>query len=286
MELYFEETMNQTDNQVHGLWIGKTLSVIELLTIRSFQKHGYVFNLWIYEPLETKLSNLVVIRDANEILPQSSVFFYEHKSQFGIGKGSVAGFSDIFRYKLLYDFGGWWVDMDVTCLQPFYTENPYFFRNHHDLLLVGNVMKTPKHAPVMKACFETAMRSVDATNQDWHKPIQILVDNVLKFQLEGAIHSGVSNSDQWDKIRPFLLEEIEIDPNWKFIHWCNEAWRHDFLNKQEIIYNSTLGKLLLEYELIPRLTDSEMRLHDSKIRRNAQRKRWITRLKQKFSFLK
>lgn len=282
MELHFETGMNQLDNQVHSLWIGKTLSVIELLTIHSFQKHGYVFNLWIYEPLETKLPDTVVVRDANEILPHSSVFFYESKSQFGIGKGSVAGFSDIFRYKLLFEEGGWWVDMDVTCLQPLNIDKPYFFRKHHDLLLVGNVMKAPKNAPIMKACFEAAVTQVTAKNKDWHKPIQILVDNVLKFDLENAIHSGLSNSDQWDKIRPFLLHNIEVDPNWRFIHWCNEAWRNDFLSKHEIVYNSTLGELLLQYDLIPQITASEMILHDQKIIRKLKRKKWIFTLKQRF----
>ncbi len=276
----------QVENQVHSLWIGKTLSVIELLTIHSFLKHGYVFNLWIYEPLETSVPDAVFIRDANIILPETKIFFYQNQSQFGIGKGSVAGFSDIFRYKLLHDVGGWWVDMDVTCLQPFQIDSPYFFREHHNLLLVGNVMKAPMHAPVMKACFEESILLVDETNKDWHKPIQILADNVLKFQLENSIYVGMSNSDEWDKIRPFLLQKCQINPNWKVIHWCNEAWRNDFLNKNEIIYNSTFGELLLQYELIPRLSDLKMKAHDRKIFRKINRKKWVYFFQKKFPFLK
>ena len=33
--------------------------------------------------------------------------------------GSLAAFSNLFRYKLLLERGGWWVDTDVICLRPF-----------------------------------------------------------------------------------------------------------------------------------------------------------------------
>ncbi|MBL0171623.1 MAG: hypothetical protein IPP90_12990 [Gemmatimonadaceae bacterium] len=37
----------------------------------------------------------------------------------GFGQGSVSGFSNFFRYRLLHDRGGWWVDTDVVCLRHF-----------------------------------------------------------------------------------------------------------------------------------------------------------------------
>jgi hypothetical protein len=46
-----------------------------------------------------------------EILPESGFSPARRRA----GKGTYAGFSDLFRYKMLFDRGGWWVDTDVVC---------------------------------------------------------------------------------------------------------------------------------------------------------------------------
>ena len=60
----------------------------------------------------------VIIGDANEILDKKYIF--KHWS------GNYATFADIFRYKLLYERGDWWVDLDLICLKPLPKVN-YFF---------------------------------------------------------------------------------------------------------------------------------------------------------------
>ena len=115
------------ERRVHMLWIGPQIGLMEQLTVASFLDFGYDVHLWLYS--ETSRSNVpdaVKLMDANTVIPSEEVFYYRKGSQFGTGKGSVAGFSDIFRYKLLHDYGGWWVDMDVTCLKAFDVETPYF----------------------------------------------------------------------------------------------------------------------------------------------------------------
>ena len=44
---------------------------------------------------------------------------------------SFAGFSNFFRYKLLLEKGGWWVDTDVVCLAPFDFPTPYVFASEY-----------------------------------------------------------------------------------------------------------------------------------------------------------
>src|SRR5690606_11724688 len=134
----------KSNDIINALWIGKHLSLIEILTIRSFLDNGHSFRLFVYEEIATPLPEGCELADANSILPESAVFRYKNKSQYGQGKGSVSGFSDIFRYKMLHDSGGWWVDMDVTCLKHFDFDEEYIFRYHHELPAVGNVMKCPK----------------------------------------------------------------------------------------------------------------------------------------------
>ena len=237
------------NNIVNGLWIGNELSVIELLTVNSFIRRGHTFHLWVYGPLKNVLPPQVVIRDANEIMPQSSVFRYKNANQFGHGKGSVSGFSDIFRYKLLYEKGGWWVDMDVTCLEPLDIKEPYFFRSHHELNVVGNVMKCPPKSELMRLCFEEAVTTVDGDNTDWHKPIVILNKYVNQLGLQSYVHSGCGNPDVWSVVEEYIYSDTEPRESYLFIHWMNEEWRTKKINKNRIPFRSTLGRLLLQYKL-------------------------------------
>ena len=104
---------------VHGLWIGDWLGPMQLLTIKSFMAHGYDFHLWAYNQNVAPLPAGVELKDAGELIPENQVFKYPPNGPLDVsfGTGSYAGFSDIFRYKVLYEHGGWYTDMDVTCLK-------------------------------------------------------------------------------------------------------------------------------------------------------------------------
>ncbi len=121
-----------TDNTnliINGLWIGGSLSPVELLCIRSYINHGHKFHLWTYSDVANIPKHKNITRkNAAEILEEGAVFSYE-KGPF---PGSYAGFSDIFRYKLLFEHGGWWVDMDTVCLRAFDFPEEYVFRAHKD----------------------------------------------------------------------------------------------------------------------------------------------------------
>ncbi|MFO7789194.1 MAG: glycosyltransferase [Bacteroidales bacterium] len=233
---------------VHALWIGNQLSFVEKLTIKSFIDHGFDFNLWLYNPLVTSVPEQVNIRDAAEIIPRHDVFNYKYTNQFGHGKGSFAGFSDIFRYKLLYEYGGWWTDMDVTCLKTPDFADDYVFRTHHSLPLVGNIMKVPPKSELMKLCYKEASDKITENNRDWHLPIQILADNVDKFGLSKYIRN-FSNQDSWNIIRNLLQKNMEMPEHWYFIHWVNEEWRRNRISKLRTIKGSVLDTLLDKYDI-------------------------------------
>ena len=228
---------------VHGLWIGENLSNLELLTINSFINNGHEFYLWLYKPINNILPEGVICKDANTIIPENKIFRYKYKNQYGHGKGSLGGFSDIFRYKLLYEHGGWWTDMDITCLKPLNYEQEYVFRNHHELNLVGNIMKCPKNSKLMAKCYERAIIEINEENKDWNKPIQILVDEVKNHNLDCNIIE-LSNPDSWKLIIKLLKSDFQIPPKWHVIHWVNEEWRRNKIKKDFFLNNSTLGILM------------------------------------------
>ena len=83
----------QYNNIIQGLWIGHELSRFEYNSIKSYIKQGYEYHLYTYENVKN-IPKGVILKDGNEILDSSYIFYYE---------GSIAPFSDIFRYKLLFD---------------------------------------------------------------------------------------------------------------------------------------------------------------------------------------
>jgi hypothetical protein len=238
------------DNVISGLWVKGPLNELGLLTVRSFVAQGYTFHLYSYELTAVSPEPGMIILDADLILNKSALFSYEKKNAFGHGKGSFAGFSDIFRYKLLFEKGGWWSDMDITCLQPLPHDKPYYFRAHHELPLVGNLLKAPKGSELMRQCFERAFAEVKADNTDWHLPIQILIDEVEALKLTNYIVNNSSNDDHWDRLKPFIFSNRPRPLNWSIIHWQNEVWRHQEVKLNTIARDSVLAKLLIEYDVL------------------------------------
>ena len=104
-------------NVVNGLWIGN-LDNIQILSINSFLKQGHIYRLWLYDKNIENIPKGVEICDANTILHNTYIF--KHWS------GNLATFADLFRFKLLYLYGGWWVDLDLICLYPLPKVN-YFY---------------------------------------------------------------------------------------------------------------------------------------------------------------
>ncbi len=200
---------NATSSSViHGLWIGNKMSALELLTIHSFLQHGFQFHLWTYQQIEN-IPNGCTVRDANEIIPKQAVFFYSNKNKFGHGKGSYAGFSDIFRYKLLYEYGGIWTDMDVTCIQNININTEYFFRYHHKSGAVGNFMKCPPKSELMQWCYQQASKNINENNTNRMLPIEILNDGIKRYQLENYIQA-ISNIDSFPIVLSLLKNKSSI----------------------------------------------------------------------------
>jgi len=96
------------------LWIGGPLSVIGRLSLQSFIGHGHQVHLYCYEPVEGVPAG-VVVRDAGQIMPLER-FLAVDGGKAGASDGNA---SQAFRYQLLFERGGWWIDTDVVCLQPF-----------------------------------------------------------------------------------------------------------------------------------------------------------------------
>lgn len=247
--------MDSENKIVHGLWIGDNLSPLEILTIQSFQNNGHEFHLWSYEEISNVPLNTHV-RDANEILPKNHVFSYKKSNKFGHGKGSLAGFSDIFRYKLLFELGGWWTDMDITSLKPLDFSEPYVFRQNGQKGIVGNLMKCPPKSELMDYCFKRASKEVTADNRNWMLPIDILNEGIDNFNLSKYCRN-LGNEDDFRVISKLILEMESIPDTWHMIHWMNEEWRRLNIDKHQFAKKSTIASLLSMYNIHIQYLDLE-----------------------------
>jgi hypothetical protein len=242
-----KQQLSPSNKVVHGLWVGQALTTLEKLTIRSFLAHGHDFHLWAYDHV-SGVPPGVVHRDAREILDSHRIFRYlDDDPKFGFGKGSVAGFSDIFRYRLLYEEGGWWSDMDVTCLRPLEYESPYVFRSHKRFPVVGNIMKCPPKSPLMAACYARASSEVDECNRDWVRPIRILCDEIERHELMHYVMPGFANPEVWKDILMRIVSDTPLHAGISVFHWCNEKWRSEGVERTEPIRCSTYAMLLEKF---------------------------------------
>jgi Alpha 1,4-glycosyltransferase conserved region len=134
-----------------SFWWGGPLSPYEWLSLKSFIDLGHRFDLYSFDP-HIAVPAQVRVRDAAELAGRAEFFVYES----GFGKGSPAGFANLFRYILLAERGGWWVDTDVVCLSDAIPDYPQFVARQVDGLLNNAVLRFEPRHPVMLRCLELA----------------------------------------------------------------------------------------------------------------------------------
>lgn len=103
--------MKNKSNLANFFWHGD-LTFYETACISSFVDHGFEVNVWSYQNLA--LPEGATLKDAKEILPIEQLTAYTQNKQ----SQNLAAFSDVFRFTMLHEVGGWWFDADCVCLRP------------------------------------------------------------------------------------------------------------------------------------------------------------------------
>jgi mannosyltransferase OCH1-like enzyme len=208
---------------VRGLWIGPELSVMERMSIASFLAHGHEYHLYVYGDVKGVPPG-VVVRDANEILPASMVFQYKHSK-------SYAGFANFFRYQLLLNKGGWWVDTDVVCLKPFeFADEHVFASEEHKGLRIANngIIKAPAASELMAYVCQVC-RAKDPEQITWGETGPRLLDAAIRrFSLERHTkpHQVFCplGFEEWDKVLDPDAGALPGEESYA-VHLWNEMWR-------------------------------------------------------------
>lgn len=221
-------TRSPTYPTIQGLWVGDKLSTMEQLCIRSFLHHGHGFRLFTYGPVENVPSGAQIC-DANAVIPHSRIFRYSN--------GSLAGFANFFRYKLLLEQGGWWVDLDTICLKPFDFPQEYLFSSemHHGTPVVDSaVIKVPQGSEFCQRAW-SACQAKDVQNLVWGETGPRLTGETVELL---ALNRYVAGPEVFCPVDPDTWEEIfdpngrpEFGPGTHAVHLWNELWRRERLDK-------------------------------------------------------
>lgn len=201
---------------------------MEKTSIRSFVDKGHDYHLYTYDNLEG-VPDDVSLKRADKIMKWGGRSNPEKSRDY-------ATFSNIFRYKLLLEGGGIWVDTDIICMRPFNFERNFVFASERverqsrwTLRLpqrpVGCVIKAPKGSRVISYCYERSKsKSIDEV--EWAEIGTDLIGKAInKYNME-------------DYVKPF----------WAFcpVSWWN--WS-DFIDtsKSTMIKEKIKEKVLCPY---------------------------------------
>jgi hypothetical protein len=194
--------------------------------------NGHGFDLYSYDPGLTVPDGCKLL-DASTILPRENVIFYPTDP----GKGSVSQFSNTFRYKLLYEKGGWWVDMDVVCQTDRLPSGTYEFGYQDD----GNeictaVIKMPARDDLMHRCLTKAVET--GSNAVWGQTGPVLFTHeISKAGLEHhAKSASVYYPYGWESavnaLDPAHTNRLQrVCSGSAFIHLWSEMLRRNEIDK-------------------------------------------------------
>lgn len=187
----------KTHEPVQSLWIGGKLSTMERLAIRSFLANGHPYHLYTYGDVEGVPDGTTIL-DGRGIVGEDRIFRYSEAEG-----GGYAGFADVFRFNLLDQRGGWWVDTDVVCLRPF----------DHEAELVVSSSWEGKWGQLPNSCI-----------------LRIPAGSRLAGELVAATSKVDGGSVGFGAIGPLLVQRLVRDlrleshvvPYW---HFCPVVWR-------------------------------------------------------------
>ena len=223
---------------VQSLWVGNRLSRMEHYSIKSFLKLGYNFVLYTYEPV-ANVPKGTTIKNGNIIIPKKEIFTL---------KETFLPFADIFRYKMLYLNGGYWVDLDMIALKQFDFQEPYIFssertiqkgayrnRNSKFVSNIG-VLKAPQGSPFYKELYERCMEIENKKkNKDKLRYMRTLRDMISEYGYEKYVKdpSLFCQLDWWyakDAFIPNYMPNGNFKPKYG-VHEPNGLSMNQVLNK-------------------------------------------------------
>lgn len=223
----------------HMFWAKGPVSELEHLCMKSFVDKNYNLLVWSYDD-GLLIPRGASLRDANLVIEESKLFLNR--------KGSYAGFSDLFRYKVLSRFGGLYSDTDVVAIRPSedlperqFLVTEYTKKNTFTPYINGNVIYNPFPARgnVIDLALAYARRFPKADIR-WSEIGPDLLSAIVSiYPLHNFIIQPPIFANPvpwWECPQKLLQDEFDgLDENCFFFHCYNETWRRAGIDKNEAV---------------------------------------------------
>ncbi len=194
---------------IQMFWHGPPLSRIERLSMASFAQNGHPVDLYVYEE-PVGVPRGVRVMDAEKVIPRSELFRHKRTQ-------SLAAFADWFRYRLLFERGGIWADVDMVCLKPLDYADPEVYAWQDDRYINNAVLGLPPgHALAswLAACCErpNQMLPYDRVGMRLRK----LKRRVFRGDLRGDVMWGENGPKGLTQAARHLGFADKALPSWHF----------------------------------------------------------------------
>lgn len=238
---------------VQSLWIGRDLPPIQQLSIRSFLAHGYQYHLYVYDQDLDGVPQGTTLMDASPILPRDRIFCY----QDGFGKGSYSAFSNLFRYKLIFERGGWWVDTDVVCLEPFEFDSAVVIATEREddlsILSATCAFKSPQKSEYLEYCLDVCA-SKNLNEIRWSEIGPYLFDEAVKRygHVKDQVAVEVFNPIDFFQFRDIVAPDFDMTrlAGSVAVHLWNQMWKSHEVSLDDAPPGSLYDTLRREYSRV------------------------------------
>jgi Glycosyltransferase sugar-binding region containing DXD motif len=223
-------SVSRQPSTVRCFWHGSSLGPYQLVGLRSFVDRGHQVEIYTYDYSGIEVPGWITRKDAREIWPADHVMCYQNQTD--IGRGSFALHSNLFRYALLFEMGGWWIDLDVVLLRPELPQQEIFFsiESLDPLRATFSVLKFPKGHPAMREALEKCV-TLGETPFFGETGADLFTEMVAKYDLAKfgqpmELTFPLSALDVPSLFDPAQYDELlsRCEPAC-FLHLFNETWR-------------------------------------------------------------
>ena len=236
-----------SDKVVYSLWIGEQLFPQHIISINSFLQNGFQYNLYVYDEVKNIPSGVNVL-DANDILPDSAIWYYGK----GFNKGGVTGYSCEFRYKFFSNHSGLFVDTDIILLKSLDLNKKYIFIS--ELNEDGDTIATNSLIYSQSRCLDIWLEALDDIsyrNKDRlrHGEVgPILLNNLVnKHKLEKyVLPPNAFCSINWFETNK-LIDGTQLPDDAIGLHLFDAQSNLNDIDKKTYPHNSIIEQLKRKY---------------------------------------
>jgi len=197
-------------NEVFTLWVGDKLPYLQQISILSWIRQGYRVKIYTDNNNLLKNSSLledfsyyITLENANKILTKEPSW-------------AILPYSDLFRYKVLYEYGGTWLDADLILLRPLpnletiisseYTMKSGAFKSKNDMTATIQCLRFVKGNPLIKKIIDTIHTKIN--NPAWRENMKIFRKIIEKDAMGEVLEPHLFNPVPWWNIENIASAEL------------------------------------------------------------------------------